>query len=370
MKIGYDITLLQNKMTGVEEYEYNLLINMNEICECYCFMGKHAGDQSSNERLNYLKSRTTGWISFPYGRIWKNMVFPLMARLSRIDVFHGVSGDIPQAVCGRIVYTVHDLAPFRIPDEYPEIDRKELRLTLMRTLNSADQIIADSKSTKTHIIDIFDVSDERITVVPLGVSQAFTKKKCEYLSETFLQTLTSRPFILTSGVHHRRKNFRMLLQMFMQLCDADAYDGDLVATGALGEEDRAAIEYLPLGIKKRVHVPGHVARGDLKKLYMAADLFVFPSLYEGFGLPVLEAMMCGCPVAASNVSSMPEVLGDAGLYFDPLDCEQMKSVVITLLDDQALRKKFSLLGKARANEFSWHRTAVETHKVYELTLGH
>lgn len=370
MKIGYDITLLQNKMTGVEEYEYNLLIKMSELSECYCFMGKHAGDQFNKERLNYLKSHTTGWHSFPYGRIWKNIVFPSMARLRRIDVFHIVSGDIPRAVCGRVVYTVHDLAPFRVPDKYPEVDRKELRLTLMRTINSVDQIIAVSESTKTDIIDIFDLSDERVTVVPLGVSQAFTEKNFEDLSETFLRTLTSRPFILTSGVHHRRKNFRMLLQMFMQLCDANEYDGDLVATGALGEEDRAAIEYLPLHIKKRVHVPGHVARGDLKQLYMAADLFVFPSLYEGFGLPVLEAMMCGCPVASSNASSMPEVLGDAGLYFDPLDCEQMKSVVITLLDDQALRKKFSLLGTARASEFSWHRTAVETHKVYELALGH
>ena len=369
MKVGYDITLLQQQMTGVAEYEYNLLTAMSSLCECHCYMGKYASDQATKEYLDRLKRRTAGWHAFPYGRIWKNIVLPASVRLSGIDVFHCVSGDIPQSVGRRVVYTIHDLAPFRVPHEYPEVDTEELRLTLLRAINTADQVIADSASTKTDILEFLDVDGGKVTVVPHGVSLAFMKTEGEDAAQSRLKGLIAGPYILTSGAHHRRKNFRTLLQMFVQLCDADAYDGSLVATGTLGEEDRAAVERLPLRIRKRVCITGYVTRRDLEQLYASADVFVFPNLYEGFGLPVLEAMISGCPVASSNTSSMPEVLGDAGLYFDPMDCDQMKAAVTTLLNDLELRQRFSLAGISRAKKFSWSQTAAETCKVYEKALA-
>ncbi len=369
MKVGYDITLLQQQMTGVAEYQYNLITEMSRLCECHCYMGEHDSDQTSKEYLDRLKRCTAGWSAFPYGRIWKKIVLPVTTRLSGIDIFHCVAGDIPRSVGRRVVYTIHDLAPFRVPHEYPEVDPEELRLTFMRAINTADQVIADSTSTKTDILEFLDVDGGKVTVVPLGVSQAFTTTEAKRTAELRLKPPIAGPYILTSGAHHRRKNFRTLLQMFVQLCDADAYDGSLVATGTLGEEDRAIVERLPLRIRKRVCITGYVTRRDLEQLYASADVFVFPSLYEGFGLPVLEAMISGCPVASSNVSSMPEILGEAGLYFDPMDCDQMKAAVTTLLNDLALRQRFSLAGISRAKKFSWSQTAAETCKVYEKALA-
>jgi len=291
---------------------------------------------------------------------------PLFMR--RLDVFHGPDTRLPRWTSARKVVTCHDVAAL-VSDAYA--DERFRRMKIRRyqhVVERADRIIAISESTRGDIVRHLGVAAGKITVVPLGVSDDFAPQPAEAQAAVCRAHGLDKPFLLCLGAIARRKNTRRVIQAFGQV--ARRCDVLLALVGRPGygwESELAPIE--ELGLQDKVRRIGHVADGDLPALYSAARAVLFPSLYEGFGIPVLEAMACGTPTVTSNCSSLPEVAGDAALLVDPLDVEAIANATLRLLDDGALRDNLRTKGLARAKLFPWSRTAAETLRVYRETCA-
>jgi glycosyltransferase involved in cell wall biosynthesis len=235
-----------------------------------------------------------------------------------------------------------------------------MRALVPLAARSADRIIAVSEATKAEIGRVLDVPPDRVDVVyeagrPPGPATPEPELRARL-------RLGDAPLVLSVSARRPHKNLRRLLQAFAGLAEGTSlvlpgyptpFEGELVA------------EVSRLGLAGRVRLLGWVSEEDLEALYLAARCFVFPSLAEGFGLPVLEAMERGVPVACSRASSLPEVAGDAARYFDPLDVEDLRRAIAELLEDESLRARLAAAGRDRARLFSWERAAAETVAVYE-----
>src|SRR5262249_42286431 len=233
--------------------------------------------------------------------------------------------------------------------------------------------IADSDATRRDLLRYYRVAPQKVRAVPLGVEPAFRPVELEAARALAAERygLTS-PFLLFVGTLEPRKNLRALLEAYRRLLSSHTGEGDaptLAVAGARGwwyrDLYRLARE---LGLDGRVRFLGRVPDADLPPLYSAAAAFVYPSLYEGFGLPPLEALACGTPVVCSDRSSLPEVVGDAGLLVDPTQPAALAGALARILDDPALRQELRGRGLERAARYTWARTAAETVQVYEQAL--
>jgi glycosyltransferase involved in cell wall biosynthesis len=300
-----------------------------------------------------------------YARIWRRLNLPIPVEwwTGRIDVFHGTDFFAPPTRRGvRRIITIHDLAFERYPDETMPGMLTTLKRDVPRSVQQADAIISVSEATRRDVIDIYDAPPDHVITIPHGVSERFFRRGA--LSTDIRQKLNipNDPIILTVGTLQPRKNHLRLVQAFAHVRG----NAVLVIAGAKGWGYQAVIdEVARLRIRNPVRFVGQVSDADLPDLYRSADLFVYPALYEGFGLPPLEAMASGVPVIASNTSSLPEVVGDAGLLVDPLDVDQIAGAIQHVLDDPSLRDTLAEKGVARAREFTWERTARLTMAVYE-----
>lgn len=288
--------------------------------------------------------------------------------LRSLDVFHGPDTRLPRWTRARMVVTCHDVAAL-VSDAYADERFRRMKIRRYRHVaERADRIIAISESTRADIVRHLGVEAAKITVVPLGVSGDFAPRPPDEQAAVCRALGLDRPFVLCVGAITRRKNTRRVIQAFHRV--ARQRDVLLALVGRPGygwETELAPIQ--ELGLTDKVRRIGHVADGDLPALYSAARAVLFPSLYEGFGIPVLEAMACGTPTVTSNCSSLPEVAGDAALLVDPLDVEAIAEAALRLLDDGALRDSLRAKGLARARLFPWSRTAAETLKVYREICG-
>jgi glycosyltransferase involved in cell wall biosynthesis len=297
---------------------------------------------------------TDDWMA----RIWQRLRLPLPAELVTGPVDRFYSPDFvlpPLRKSTRSLLTVHDLSFLRHPDTFPPPLLRYLKQSVPRSVARADHILADSDATRDDLITLLNVSPRRVTTLYSGVSPDFntTVTENERARLRARYDIGDRPFILTVGTVQPRKNYVRLIKA----CDslAKARDLDLVIVGQpawLAAPILAAADARPY-----VHRLGFVADGDLPALYRQATVFAFPSLYEGFGLPPLEAMACGTPVVASTSSSVPEVVGDAGLLVDPLDVSAWTDALRRLLDDESLGAALRERGLKRAARFIWSRTA-------------
>ena len=274
---------------------------------------------------------------------------------------------------GKTVITIHDLTSLL----YPEFHTAENIALLARkhrfARDRADMIIADSYATKQDIVHHLDIEPQRIRVVYLGVDSAFrpVPKRVREL-ELARRQLRDGGYLLYLGTIEPRKNVIRLLNAFDRIRHVLAEPGmKLVLAGSMGwkpEEFLAELEALDLG--SDVFLLGPVGREELPALYSGARAFVYPSLYEGFGLPPLEAMACGTPVITSNRSSLPEVVGDAAVLIDPLDTEDLAQAMLGLVTDSEWRARLRDAGLERVRQFTWDRTAKETLQVYNDAAGH
>lgn len=263
------------------------------------------------------------------------------------------------------IVTCHDIFPL-LPGEYPLRKRAVLRFS-MRGMQKAQAVICDSRFAGDEMARLFGIPEHRVRVIYLGVDHDRYKplpqdpeKKRQYGFEDGLLT------VLNVGLDQPRKNLPVLLEAFRELLRA-GMDVRLLKVGRPqrekeGERIRRLVDDLGLG--KHVVFTGYVPEDDLPHLYNLSDLFVFPSLYEGFGLPPLEAMACGCPVITSDAASLPEVVGDAAVMVDPRDVEGLAGRMRDALRDPDLREGLRERGLRQAGRFSWDRTARETLDLY------
>jgi glycosyltransferase involved in cell wall biosynthesis len=317
------------------------------------------------------RSWRTAWVPAdhpPFRIAWEHAALPLATRRDRLDVFHGTMNVLPRLLPCPSVVTVHDLAFLRWPEQVPARRYRYLSAGVRAATRRAARIIAVSESTKSDLVELLSVDPAMVRVTPLGVDARFRPQGAEERTAFLNRHGIVRPFLLAVGNLEPRKNLPALLRAFSRLAPEVPHDLVLVgAEGWLTGEIHATLNTLRLS--ERVRMTGFVDDAELPLWYAAADLFAFPSLYEGFGLPVVEAMVCGTPVVTSNVSSLPEVVGDAAVLVDPRDDESIADGIRRILSNTDLAHRLRLRGQARAATFTWEQTAAQTVAIYREVAG-
>jgi glycosyltransferase involved in cell wall biosynthesis len=307
-----------------------------------------------------------------FARLWHRLRVPL--RIERwtgpVDLLHAPDFTLPPVEPDtRTLLTVHDLSFVRAPEAAAPGLRAYLNRVVPRSVRRADHILVDSDATRRDLIDLYGTPGEKVSVVYSGVDARFgpVEDAGAIRAVRAKYGIGDGPFILSVGTVQPRKNYARLAEALHRL---DRPDLPLVIAGGKGWlEDDLYARIDALGLGGRVRFIGFVDDDDLPALYSTARVFAFPSLYEGFGLPPLEAMACGTPVVASNVSSVPEVVGEAGLLVDPLDVDALAGALARALDDEGLRASLIEQGRERAGEFTWDQTASAVRRQYDALLN-
>jgi len=311
--------------------------------------------------LSYKPWRLSAMLAH-FARIPQDSLFPGVA------LFHATDHLLPYFRRIKSVFTLHDLIFIFHPETHKPLNRWFLTLMMPRFLRAADAVIAVSECTKRDAIRFYGIPEEKITVIYEGVNPRFRPASPETIAAVRARYNLPEHFILYVGTIEPRKNLTALLEAFHYLLAT--HDLRLVIVGKKGWLYEGFFRRLrELGLEDRVIFTGYVPDEDLPAIYSAADLFVFPSLYEGFGLPVLEAMACGVPVICSNTSSLPEVAGDAALLVDPADVWALAGAMEQALTDEHLRSELMAKGLERARWFTWEKAAAKTLEVYRGVLG-
>jgi glycosyltransferase involved in cell wall biosynthesis len=306
--------------------------------------------------------------------LWHQTRLPRLARAHRLDVLHVPSYRrlLWRKPCA-LVTTIHDLAPFRVANKY---DWKRMfygRVVARRLARRQDEIIAISENTARDVAEFFGVPRGRLTVVHNGLEHArfFPGDRERAKSWIARRHGLEQPFFLyIARLEHPAKNHVRLISAFNEFKAATRSEWQLAFGGSDwhgAEAIHAAARESPFA--RDIRLLGFVPDEELSDLYRAADVFVYPSLYEGFGMPPTEAMACGCPVICSTRGSLAEVVGEAAAIVDPEDVRSITRELTAMAGDAALRERFRAAGFAQAAKFSWDRTAAETLKIYERAFG-
>jgi glycosyltransferase involved in cell wall biosynthesis len=267
------------------------------------------------------------------------------------------------------VLTIHDLVFRYLPEHHKPLNRWYLNLALPLYCRRASHIIAVSDCTRRDLVAAYDLPPEKITVIHEAADPCFRPQSPEAVDGALARYDLPDHYLLFVGTVEPRKNLTRLLDAF-EVVHAEGLADGLVIVGKRGwlyDDFFARLERS--SVRDVVLFPGYVPDEDLSAIYTGAQAFVLPSLYEGFGLPVLEAMACGAPVACSNTSSLPEIAGDVALFFDPHDVSAIVNILRRLLSDADLRKFLRQRGLEQAAMFSWNRVAAETRVVYDAALA-
>jgi len=372
MRVGVDYTAAIRQDAGIGRYTRELLKALvTTRTHAFAVLAAVAGRQPQwLEQRAALRSASAdqAQLSF-YGlgltddwlaRIWQRLRLPLLPEwlMGHVDLFFSPDFVLPPLrKATRALLTVHDLSFLRHPETFPRPLRNYLEQAVPRSIQRADHVLADSFATRQDLADLLGVPENRVSVLHLGVDQTFSASTASDEAEVLYARygVARRPYILAVGTLQPRKNYIRL----MEACDPLTSRGalDLVIVGRPAWMSAPILEAAAL--RPYVHILGFAADGDLPALYRQARLLAFPSLYEGFGLPPLEAMACGTPVVASAASSIPEAVGDAGLLLDPLDTQLWTDTIYRVLNEPELRHRLRAAGLARVQMFTWERAATE-----------
>jgi glycosyltransferase involved in cell wall biosynthesis len=350
--------------TGDESYVINLLRALPEAAPDLAFAASLRDPLDMPEDVPAPVRRLALAVASPYRRI--PFALPRLARHERASLLHVQYFVAPRLHLPTVV-TVHDLSFTRSPELFGRRDRLLLGGLVPGSVRRATRVIAVSEFTRGDLIDRYDLPPGQVVAIQNGVSARFHPDP-EAARAVRVSLGLERPFVLFVGALQPRKNAPMLVDAFARLREHPGLDlaiagGDRGGLAALRERIAAH------GLGDRVRLLGHVHEDVLPGLYSAAEVLAFPSLYEGFGLPALEAMACGTPVCASSTTGLGEAVGDAGLTFDPTSLEEIVSCLDRVLGDAALRARLSAAGIARAAHFTWRRSAEATAAVYREAIG-
>lgn len=294
---------------------------------------------------------------------WEQLIAPILLRFNGADVFHGVLNVTPLFCPIPSVVTIHDLAFLSFPQTFRRLNRRYLIWATRTSARRAARILAVSEATKQEIVRLLGIPPERIIVTYDACDARFQPPDPIKLEAFRRQSGLPERFILFLGTLEPRKNIPTLLDAYASI--ASHTDAPLIIGGAKGwlyDAIFAKVEALALG--DRVRFVGYIDQAVQPLWYAAATVFAFPSLYEGFGMPPLEAMACGTPVVTSTSSSLPEVVGDAGITVSPTDAKALGEALLCVLDDTALHTELRERGLRQAERFSWHETAKRTLMAY------
>ncbi len=367
MRFSVDAHSVGCHLTGNEVYIRNLLNEFARVDHSDQFIAYVA---KPNADTSLPASIQTRWVSEnPYKRLALDL--PRHLRRDRPDLLH-VQYTGPLFTSTPLVVSVHDVSFLEYPQYFTRFRATQLKITVRRTVERAAAILTPSEFSRKAILRHYSLDEEKVVVVHNAVSSEF-RAIDRQLAQGAVQRKfgIAGPFVLTVGDLQPRKNHWGLLQAFEQVLRAHPQlPHRLVFVGKetwYSKDLHRAVARS--GVAERVHFTGFVDDADLVQFYGACDLFVFPSFYEGFGLPILEAMACGRAVASSSTTAMPEVADGAGILFDPGSAEQMTRAIRDVLIDPELRVRMERLGSQRAAAFSWERAAERTLELYGRVAG-
>ena len=269
----------------------------------------------------------------------------------------------------RAGVNIYDLSFRLLPECFTRERLRDMERRLAQSLPRAELILTGSEYSRGEIIRVLGVEPSRVVAIPYGVERRFSPLEGKELARVRKKYSLPESFLLYVGTIEPRKNLVTLLRAWAKICQAHP-EKQLVIAGKRGwlwEKTFAELE--SLGLRERVFLPGYVAEDDLPSLYNLAQVFVYPSLYEGFGLPPLEAMACGLPVITSDTSSLPEVIGEGGILLPPEEVDAWAEEIEKLFRDEGRRKELGKKGRARAGKYNWEECARRTLSLYERVVN-
>lgn len=368
MRIGVNVHLLSTTHTGIQHYIRALvpeLVAQATSHEIVLYGEPSQLPVSAGERVRWV-SASCPLRSGVQRVLWEQTMLPRLLRRGRVETFFSPAFILPMRWNGAGVVTVHDLNFEVSPETIHPIRRAYLRRITRRSVHRARKVIAISQSTASDIVRLYGVPNEKIAVIPYGLDAIFTPENARALEPMVRQRypLPER-FLLFVGTLEPRKNLPRLLEAYA-LARQHADLPPLVLAGAPGwQHERILTHARELGVKSHIVFAGYIPREHLPGVYAAASALLYPSLYEGFGLPPLEAMGCGTPVLVANTSAMPEVVGDGGILVDPRDPHQIAEGILRITQDRMLRQQIMEQGLERAKRFRWEEAARRTLEVLE-----
>lgn len=372
MRITIDISPSVHHHAGLGRYAAELLTALLRVAPQHEYIGLyHATREMQPEGT--LKDIKTLRIPLD-AKPWRMSVlaayyahYNMDKRLPATDIFHGTDHLLPPLKHAKSIFTIHDLIFRFFPQYHLPLNRWFLDLMLPKFMQRADAIIAVSENTKRDVIRLMNVPAEKIHVVYEGVNPSFHPIDDQTQHERVRAAYHLPPqFILFFSTIEPRKNLVTLLDAYSTLLKQEAATPPLVVMGRKGWLYQDTLQHIrDLGLQERVILTDWVEEADVPVVINLATVFVFPSLYEGFGLTPLEAMACGAPVISSNASSLPEVIGDAGILVEPRDAAAFTRAIQRVLSDANLRQDLRAKGLEQAARFTWERAARETLRVYE-----
>ena len=371
MKIAINCAFYQPKGGGIKEYIDNLVNNFATLPSRYEFVLYVLQDQLDYARKNLPSKFKIKTIPFKSstkinkierslfeGRFWRKE-----EKEEKFDLFHSPFFHAPKLKKAKVLLTVHDLRLYRFPDTYEFFRYQFLKRKVRNSINRADHIISISHFTKNEIIELCEVSQDKITVIHEAINPERFSAKSLPEPDDIPEILKRKPFILSVGHMEPRKNYDRLIEAFVKIKDnPELKDLQLVLVGKKDHSYQTTMKKIEEN--PDISYLNFVSGNTLLWLYKNARLFVFPSYYEGFGFPPLEAAALGTISAVSNVSSIPEVCGNGVLYFNPYNVEDMKCVIEAALTNPTLAKEMEKKVIQRLNQFSWEQNAKETLNVY------
>jgi len=375
MKIGIDARMYRSSVAGIGRYSQNLIKNLLSIDHknrYILFMTDEDAREfrSLNNKNQNVKIKIT---NIPHYSIAEQTKLPQIIAKEKCDLVHFLNFNYPVRYKGKFLVTIHDLTLFFYPETAKEtgpIKRVAFRLVMSRACKNSAKIIAVSKNTKDDIIKYFKTDPDKIVVIPEAADDKVfiepSKKLIQNLKSTY--HFAHFPIILYVGQWRPHKNIVGLIEAFSKL--KKKIPSKLVIIGKIDPKHKSVQETIDkLNLKSDIVMPGFVSNEELAAWYKIASVFVFPSFYEGFGLPGLEAMAAGTPVVASKTSSLPEAYQDAAIYFDPGNSSEIADKIELVLEDDSLRQDLIKKGKAQVAKYSWKRTAEETLKIYKEVIA-
>lgn len=366
MRIGIDGRTLTGRFTGDRTYWLNLVRDHavstddgdNEYV-VYSRLPFPAGIADNHRRMQFRTLPATN------DRIWTLFTFPRALRQDRIDVAHTQYTTPLRSPC-PVVTTVHDISFRLYPEWFPRRHRILLNLSVPVAMRRAARVITDSMSSRRDILRVYRLDVEHVEAIPLAASPDYRPLEKDVASRHVNERFgLSDPFIVSVGVLQPRKNLPMLVEAFARAQCCGGLPHRLVLAGKRGwAYDQIVRQAARLRVSDRLLITDYVEDADLPALYSAAEMMAFPSLYEGFGLPPLEAMACGAPTVVSDAPAMPEVVGSGALVLPVMDATAWADALTLLAKSGDIRRQWSEAGMARSRAFTWTVTGALTRRVY------
>lgn len=385
MKIGHFAqALCSNAKTGIGWYTYNIINELSMMdnieSELYAFDLLNRNHSKEALALLFESSAASNKITYKTNQLVLNGLYSRFPQIyskisfdtlfnSKVDLHHAHNYFLPYKLKTPSIVTIYDMVYKLYPETMAQANLDLLQAVVPRSVNECSKILTISENSKQEICDLLNIPKEKISIAYPAFDERIYKIVDPSISNPLICSLgITKPYILYLGTLEPRKNIETIIKAYAQLPELHK-DFDLVLAGGNGWKSESIYTTIETyHLKEHVHFTGYISQETQVALYNQAECFVFPSLYEGFGMPALEAMACGAPVITSNTSSLPEVVGDAGIKVNPMSADELSSAIHSVINNTSLKQEMKLKNKDQIQKFSWKKAADQVYDVYSSLL--